>query len=763
MKIRKLSATFGKLKNAKLELGDGLNIISAPNEYGKSTWCGFINAMLYGVDTSERDKAGYLSTKTRYRPWDGGAMVGTAELEAGGREITVQRTARGSSPMKNFIAVKTGTAEFLRDLTGETAGEALTGVTRGVFERTAFIRRADIRVNQTADLEKKIADIVSTGDESTSYSGSAALLGRWQRKLRYNKSGTLPAMEQELAAQRRALEKIHESSEEAAGLRSTMSRLEKQLDMMRQDLVIHDKLDKRAAARRLKEAKHSAETAEEDVRRLTAAVTKNGKRMTREDITSIRETAAAVMPLKKVANDAERALWRAEKELVDADARRSASPLHGRDDGKLSEDIQKGRELERKAREKKDPKIPKFIPIILCVLAVLGLVLTTGLLEPALKNIPGTAGLFEFDLIGVAASLAIGAAGLVLFFVKPRRRRSPEDDLRELLDGYGVPSVEKLASLREAYKALTADEDRLRAARDAARSAYESAGTAAQEAGERAVRELSAFMPEISSGEAVLDALNETEREIDELTRAEFDAVAARNVYETLLAEYDPSEEPDDTFLPTPMRSREDTLAAIERINAQLSAATRDYDLASGGQRTLGDPAVIEGRIRELEERIEADNRRYSALTLAIDTLAEANTQLQTRFSPEVSRRAGEILSRLTGGKYERLYFDKGFDASAKEEDGVEAHNVLTLSDGTGDEIYLSLRLAMCELILGGDDPCPIILDDALANFDDARCRRALELLAELSEKRQIILFTCHTREADMLSARPGVNIIREQ
>lgn len=761
MKIRKLSATFGKLKNANLRLSDGLNIISAPNEYGKSTWCGFINAMLYGVDTSERDKAGYLSTKTRYRPWDGGAMVGTAEIEAGGREITVQRTAKGSSPMKNFIAVKTGTADFLKDLSGETAGEQLTGVTRGVFERTAFICRGDIRVNQTVDLEKKIAGIVSTGDETTSYTESNALLNRWQRKLRYNKSGSIPALEQELAAQRRALEKIHESSEEVANLRAAMLRQEKQIELMREDLAIHDKLDRRTAVRRLEEAKKSAEAAGENVRRLTEAVTRNGHRMTREDINSIRETAAAVMPLKKVAGEAERALWRAEKDLVDTANRRAASPLNGHENDKVAADIQKARELERRARDRKEPKIPKIIPILLWVLAVIGLVITTGLLEPVFKNMAGE--LFAFYLPGVVVSLVVGALGLVLFFIKPGRRRSPADDLKELLDAYGVPSVDKLSSLWEAYKLLIAEEDQRRAARDAARTAYESAGTAAQEAGERAVRELSAFMPEISSGEAVLEALNETEREIDELTKAEFDAVSARNVYETLLADCDPEAEVDDSYLPTPLRSREDTVAALERARTQLAAATRDYDLATGGQRTLGDPAVIEGRIQELTERIEAETRRYNALTLAIDTLSEANTQLQTRFSPEVSRLAGEILSRLTGGRYQRLYFDKGFDASAKEEGGVEAHNVLTLSDGTEDEIYLSLRLAMCQLILGGQDPCPIILDDALANFDDARCRRALEVLLELSQKRQIILFSCHGREADMMEGTPGVNIIRAE
>ena len=51
MKIRKMRATFGKLQNDTLSFHDGLNVIFAPNESGKSTWCAFISAMLYGIDS----------------------------------------------------------------------------------------------------------------------------------------------------------------------------------------------------------------------------------------------------------------------------------------------------------------------------------------------------------------------------------------------------------------------------------------------------------------------------------------------------------------------------------------------------------------------------------------------------------------------------------------------------------------------------------------------------------------------------------------
>ena len=81
MKIKRMTASFGGLEGARLELGPGLNVIQAPNEGGKSTWAGFLKAMLYGIDTRDRDRKGYLADKNRYQPWSGAPMEGELVLE----------------------------------------------------------------------------------------------------------------------------------------------------------------------------------------------------------------------------------------------------------------------------------------------------------------------------------------------------------------------------------------------------------------------------------------------------------------------------------------------------------------------------------------------------------------------------------------------------------------------------------------------------------------------------------------------------------
>ena len=82
-------------------------------------------------------------------------------------------------------------------------------------------------------------------------------------------------------------------------------------------------------------------------------------------------------------------------------------------------------------------------------------------------------------------------------------------------------------------------------------------------------------------------------------------------------------------------------------------------------------------------------------------------------------------------------------DMQLSVRDGVLQRPAAAMSCGTADQMYLALRLAMCRMLLAEDSP--LILDDALVNFDDDRCDAAIELLSEEARKRQVILFTCRT------------------
>ena len=149
MKILSMTATFGKLNQARLTCGDGLNLIHAPNEGGKSTWAAFWKAMLYGIDTRDRNKKGHLADKNRYQPWSGAPMEGEVVLEWQGRTIVLRRGPRGATPFGAFSATYADTGSSVPGMTAANCGELLTGVSREVCERSAFIGSAELAVTPT--------------------------------------------------------------------------------------------------------------------------------------------------------------------------------------------------------------------------------------------------------------------------------------------------------------------------------------------------------------------------------------------------------------------------------------------------------------------------------------------------------------------------------------------------------------------------------------------------------------------------------------
>ena len=199
--------------------------------------------------------------------------------------------------------------------------------------------------------------------------------------------------------------------------------------------------------------------------------------------------------------------------------------------------------------------------------------------------------------------------------------------------------------------------------------------------------------------------------------------------------------------LTRPERPPEETEEQLAAVTAALERVERLRSMALGEQRAVGDPAALAARREELQGELDRRKTEYEAISIALDALKRANTQLQERFSPELNRRAGEGMARLT----------RELEAAALERDSVLPRRSLALSRGTVDQLYLAVRLAVCQLCLPGEDPAPLVLDDALVTFDDRRMALALDALAELGRERQILLFTCQEREGNYLEGRPGV------
>ncbi|MCW5204200.1 chromosome segregation protein SMC, partial [Desulfobulbus sp. US4] len=130
-----------------------------------------------------------------------------------------------------------------------------------------------------------------------------------------------------------------------------------------------------------------------------------------------------------------------------------------------------------------------------------------------------------------------------------------------------------------------------------------------------------------------------------------------------------------------------------------------------------------------------------------------------------VLARAGELFSKLTLGSYAGLRDEldnKGNPILLGVRPDDKEVTVEGMSDGSRDQLYLSLRLATLEQHLSKGEPMPFVVDDILIGFDDKRTCVCLEVLAELASSTQVLLFTHHRRVIELakqINAKAGIFI----
>lgn len=158
----------------------------------------------------------------------------------------------------------------------------------------------------------------------------------------------------------------------------------------------------------------------------------------------------------------------------------------------------------------------------------------------------------------------------------------------------------------------------------------------------------------------------------------------------------------------------------------------------------------IDDELDFYKEKVEKRQKIYDALKIAREQLEGAFLELQRSFGPKVNEKTEEIFRRLTGGKYQKVRVTKDFSISVEDPERKSSYEWGFLSGGTIDQAYLSLRLAISDLMMSGEENLPIFLDDVFTQYDDERAYEGLRLLYEYAVKRedpiQAVLFTCHRR-----------------
>ena len=154
--------------------------------------------------------------------------------------------------------------------------------------------------------------------------------------------------------------------------------------------------------------------------------------------------------------------------------------------------------------------------------------------------------------------------------------------------------------------------------------------------------------------------------------------------------------------------------------------------------------------LRQVLAENERIREEISAIDLALDTMTELSTTIRDSFGLYLNKTASDLIGGITGGIYNSMSVDENLNIF------MNTHKKLVpveqVSSGTIDQVYLALRLAAAKLIQPEDDTMPLIFDDSFSLYDDERLHTALKWLSDAYDG-QIIIFTCHQREIQVLTS----------
>ncbi len=717
MRIYAMTATFGKLENQTLKLQPGLNIIEAPNEWGKSTWCAFLLNMLYGIDTKERESQGSIPTKERYAPWSGSPMSGKIDLCWNSRDITIERSSNPRTPLGDFRAYETQTGIDVPELTAANCGQTLLGVERNVFLRAGFLRLADLPVTQDDALRRRLNNLVTTGDESGDADKLSQTLRDLKNKCRSNRAnGLIPEAEAERGKLQNQLWELQDLQTQTQNLESRRTELEERLSALENHKQALQYAAAEKDAQQVQQAKKAAQEAKEKVTALSEAVS---------SLPSYEEAEEACRQAEALQTQGT-LLLQQQQTLPQKPVCPSAPACF---EGKTP---QQAVASSTEDFENYNTQTAHYNAEKRAITLMSALLLLTGfgiVLNVLLESF------FHILILIVCGTVCLFV--LIAIIVSIHRSKKAKTALQQLINRYGGQRPDSWISAAQQYAEVMAQYE------NALESYNNQAGAFLQQqenhqaqltafAGAQSLSEKQAFFEKAVSLWQALDRAKE------DLQRAESHAQTLAQMAKTA-----PKPEKPDALT---YDDRQTDFYLFE-TKQQLQQTIEQLAQAKGRMEALGQPAAIQTKLDAVSRRINRLETYNAAIELAQDALYKTTLALQRRFAPRITKITQELFSKLTDGRYQKITLDEKMDLWTAATDEVNTRQLRRRSDGTIDQLYLALRLAVARELT---PEAPLVLDDALVRFDDARLNKALEILKEESENKQVILFTCQGREKSL-------------
>ncbi len=751
--------SFGALRDVTLEFSDKINVIEGQNETGKSTIAAFIKYMLFGFDTGEVEG---ISEREKRINWTTGLAEGSMTVLVGGKRYLINRTTVPTTSVTGKAAYKEDSSIIDME-TGATAfgklpaGEVFFGVTRELFENTAFVGQiGDAAINE-GSVRESIENILFSGSERINNQRAITKISDKMESLIHK--GGQGGVIFDLVKKRDELEeKLRISDEDNKQILVKETEL---FGIKRERLDAEDKLNKLYDLDScyknvmLIQTFDKLHELEEECNAKTDAYNGFIAESTRGGYVPTDEYLAELISARRQEEETARALSEAE---ADYERERCAIGITKETEANIALSDELGGE--DKLLSLAVAYRRSSLKNIACAVgsAFAALVSAVGLIM-----LSQTVARVAFAALGIC-TLALGAMCVYRFL----KSKKSIDALAAKFSQEGFENLKgKLTVIKEARE----KRDSMRNSTEQARIAEGSARIAHDNAKAELMRVMSRWGEEPEGELAPL--LNKLEARVSAFLERKRVLLEEKNTIELTVREIrrtlSDKNEIDIRAQVSPLKRK-----ALSQINhdeiitgiAAYKAKIVEQDklaLAVENELVLlksraGDPAQIHTRLNMLESRIKELKDKHKAYFVAQKAIESASDNLRAGISPRLGEYSTELMGIMTDKKYRDFDVSGGLKVSYLSELG-EQKSVDFLSGGTRDLAYIAVRMALIDMLY--TEKPPICFDESFAHQDNLRARSMMKSLSHLAgEGYQSFVFTCRAREAtlaDELAAGTGI------
>ena len=788
--------SFGKFQNKILNLEDGLNILYGENESGKTTIHNFIDGMFYGFLKPYAKNRNYLEEYKKYRPWGSEQYRGILRFLKDDKPYRIERDfAKGEVKVYDDL---TG-GDITKDIdTGEKVkvhlpGMYFLGFNNTVYKNTISIKQLgnkidsslskevkdrlanistslddDISVkNAIANLEKQLEDIGTERAYTRPYGRSKIKLNRLLDKRKealvkqeeYNRclnesfdlKGKIEEEKQGLKELQIKLEKIHilenkKTYEEGLSIKKEIERIDEEIE----DLKDYSNLsfDEYTKALQLYgDSKYLSKEIQGLKDRLTnvEGILNNTKIETDEGIVKgirVKELYEDIASYDEIEDEKNNLILNSQENRLEI--------LNSELKGKLEKD--------------EKSKIAVAV-LILLIIGSLGL---------GFINLP-------------LALLAI-PLGIISIYIRSKRKKSNMEieNLKGRIQDIKIEedkNKKRIIHIENSQKDLLlkyscSSKSELKRLYDAIYLSHMNRSNKINKIDEL-TQEKKEIILNLSLKEKdlkkIIAKVNEIILKNNSNTLEEFkEGLEKKRIYETLvkdkenktkvlerilgdssldklkseLANYDDEyfediREIDKAEIMDEIMKKEETLLSMNDSNARLEERIDNLNIE------VKELLVMEEEIHRTKDLIESYDNRIKSIEIAKETIEGISKEIHNQFAPSINKRVSQMVKLLTNGKYNQVKIDDSLDISIENPITKEIIDIDSLSGGTIDQLYFSLRFSIMSSMKG--ESLPLILDDCFIQYDDERLSNILGFLSKMSNDKQILLFTCHHREKEIL------------